>query len=74
MKKNLESQDRVLKDQRKRRSTSPAETNTLAKTKEETDGPVPLSRFFGNPKSWTNMQKKTTARVIEYLPQSKYSN
>nr|VDD09403.1 unnamed protein product [Brassica oleracea] len=33
MKKNLEDQDQVLEDQRRRRSTSPAETNTLAKLK-----------------------------------------
>jgi hypothetical protein len=31
MKMNLEDQDQVRKDQRRRRSTSPAETNTLAK-------------------------------------------
>ncbi|KAJ4904992.1 Uncharacterized protein Rs2_18943 [Raphanus sativus] len=35
MKTNLEDQDHVLKDQRKRRSTSPADTNTLAKVKKK---------------------------------------
>lgn len=30
---SLEDRDQVLKDQRRRRSTSPAETNTLAKVK-----------------------------------------
>ena len=52
MKTNQEDQDQVLKDQRRRISTSPAETNVSTRSKDETDGPVPLSRFFGNLKSW----------------------
>ncbi|KAH0865377.1 hypothetical protein HID58_082588 [Brassica napus] len=51
MKTNQEDQDQVLKDQRRRISTSPAETNVSSRSKDETDGPVPLSRFFGNLKS-----------------------
>nr|VDD57849.1 unnamed protein product [Brassica oleracea] len=51
MKTNQEDQDQVLKDQRRRISTSPAETNVSTRSKDETDGPVPLSRFFGNLKS-----------------------
>lgn len=30
-----------------------------SKSKEETNGPVPLSRFFGNLKSWTKTCKRT---------------
>ncbi|XP_013659992.1 uncharacterized protein LOC106365083 isoform X4 [Brassica napus] len=51
MKTNQEDQDQVLKDQRRRRSTSPAETNALLKVKTKPMALVPLSRFFGNLKS-----------------------
>lgn len=63
MKMNLEDQDQVLKDQRKRRSTSPAETNTLAKVKTK---PMVLYHSLDSLAIW-RIDTSKTAKKNHYM-------
>lgn len=71
MKMNQEDRDQVLEDQRRRRSTSPAETNTLAKVKMK---PMALYHSLDSLAIWRIETSKPCKRTITKSKNVFYQN